>query len=172
VCSDFYMCSAFLIPIQCTLFVFACCHSCSCAVPSLAACLLPYLITGARCALSSLCVVLAVQHMPTRVHDLPGMIGQPQLRAGMKSALIILYCLFASGSPTPVPSGSTSCIAIDWCFVWLQCIVRKAMLSTHLRAKQYAMSGFTLPLCCLAPFCTRGVVGGVVSLPCLPCRIE
>jgi hypothetical protein len=58
---------------------------------------------------------------------LPAMIGQSQLMAGMKSALIILACLFASR----FPSGSASPISIDG--MLFQCFAWQALYSTHFR---------------------------------------
>jgi hypothetical protein len=53
---------------------------------------------------------------------LPGMIGQSQLRAGMKLALIILSCLFASRFFSPVHRGCASPISTGGvpfpCFAW------------------------------------------------------
>jgi hypothetical protein len=51
-----------------------------------------------------------------------GMISQSQRRAGMKSALVILSCLFASRFPCALASGCASPISIDGvlfpCFAW------------------------------------------------------
>jgi hypothetical protein len=62
---------------------------------------------------------------------LPGMIDQSQLRAGMKSALIIFYCLFASRFPYARAYRLCFPISIDGvlfpCFDW------QALYSTSLR---------------------------------------
>jgi hypothetical protein len=61
----------------------------------------------------------------------PGKISHSQQRAGMKLALIILSCLFASRSLAPVPSDCISPISIDG--VLFQCFAWQALYSTCFR---------------------------------------
>jgi hypothetical protein len=88
---------------------------------------------------------------------LPDMIGLFRLRAGMKSAMIILFCVSHPRSIAPVPSGCASPISIDGVLLTMLCLEGVVLQQFETAWFCFVWPHYPSTLPCLARFCTPGV---------------
>jgi hypothetical protein len=87
----------------------------------------------------------------------------------VKSALIILSCMFASRFPAPVPSGGATSIAIGWVSAWLHCAEGGGVDTFYTFLVHYVWFHIAFALC-FALLLDAHLAWLVAWLSCLPCR--